>query len=237
MKVYKGESLDLKLYGDASTLVWDLETLDRGGMGYSAGLLARINYGDDPVKAARIRAEVRAFDADYVPTYFDTFYEIQKFQYSRTLGSGVAPTKLAEVKSRAGAPMRYGYYLEATWAIQDWIAVGLALEDATPLVINGESFHTERNFLAHIEVPYLEWLQFFVTYHKRGFTQISDIWNFKGTDTLLYTGARLQVLPFLFVNAAYQQAFTFGRRVEDTVEGGLNVASNVSLDVEIGWEF
>ena len=46
-----------------------------------SGHLLRLNVGRNPLHALRIRLEYRNYDPNYLPSYFDTLYEIQRYQY------------------------------------------------------------------------------------------------------------------------------------------------------------
>jgi hypothetical protein len=71
---------DVKLYGDVAKI-------DRYGMGFAApGLLAKI-FGLD------FRLEYRNMDSDFIPAYFDTFYEDVRMKKLGSLTSGGEKTK------------------------------------------------------------------------------------------------------------------------------------------------
>jgi len=219
VKVVKTESWDVKPYVE-----W--ARLQGAGSGLSLGVLTRASWGGK--QALRVILEGRRFDADYLPSYFDTFYEIQKVQYvegREDPTAAAAPTKWEAVSTRAGGP-RMGYTLEATWSWVKAVSISAGLETATsPLV---------RSAYLHVEAPALSWLQFFATLHRRSFQGQS--WFTAGAvdlpSTVFYSGARLRLLPILFVNGTASQTFSFDRAL-----GRYQSVKGFWVDLELGWEW
>jgi hypothetical protein len=84
-----------------------------------------------------VRAEAFLDDADYLPSFFDSFYDVQKLQY---LPAGYVsgmntyyPTKLGFIEAMKGGPKRLGGYLEVTHSIIDWLTVGLSARGSTEM--------------------------------------------------------------------------------------------------------
>ncbi len=134
-KLIRTDSADLKPYVDVQQM------LDHG-RGYTLGTLWRFSFGQPAQHAIRMRVEGQTFDADYIPSYFDTFYEVDKYQYRPASyadrppsdgGDGVvrAPTKLALIDEAAGGPRRVGGYLEFTYSWLGHLQAGFALRGAT----------------------------------------------------------------------------------------------------------
>jgi hypothetical protein len=222
VKVVKTRHVDLKPYVDYSHLVG-------GDGGFTAGILGRFNVGTDIVNAFRLVGEFRVLGSRYLPSYFDTFYEIERFIFASEETPG-APVRTALTRQQflleRGLGQRLGYYLEASWGIPGKVGLTLAAE--------GVSNAPNTNLIAHLEVPVLDFVQVFGSYYKRGITSPAAIFRIDPQlqDTIFYAGARLKILPFLFVNGrAYQ---TFRRNAElrryDTQFGFV-------VDVEIGYEF
>ena len=85
-KIVKTENADLKPYLDYSRLLdigspTGVGAKANGGGGLTLGMLGRFNAGDVKVHAFRVVVEGRYFDGNYLPGYFDTFYEVQKYQF------------------------------------------------------------------------------------------------------------------------------------------------------------
>lgn len=158
VKIVKTDAIDLKPYVDYSML------LDGDG-GFTAGMLGRFNVGTGTVHAFRVVAEARFLGNRYVPSYFDTFYEVDRMAYLnrdfREAGASTAVylPKQAFVLER-GLGQRFGYYVEASWGIRNAVALTLAFE--------GTSNAPAKNFVAHLELPVLSFFQLFGSYYLRG---------------------------------------------------------------------
>lgn len=219
LKVIKTATADIKPYVDYSVMTG-------GGGGLTIGALGRFNFGTDVVNAFRVVVEGRSLDAQYQPSYFDTFYEVERYiarELPRTNPSVANfATKQQDVLSgRLG--QRLGYYVEASYGIRKNVGVTLALE--------GTNNSAEKNLVAHLEVPALDFLQFFGSYYKRGFTSFSDVTK-ADARSVFFAGARLRVLPFLFINGRAFKTF----RVNPDVQRYDN-SFGFAVDLEIGYEF
>ncbi len=285
LKAVRWRFVDLKVYGDYSHLLFpgvpgaDVAPFDDGG--FALGTLLRMSFGSVFVRdlededeetragkkprekraehAVRVRLEGRAFGPQYLPSYFDTLYEADKWQFgfgSTPLEQRAGlPTKLGYLATQAGEPWRVGAYLEASYAWVDWLGVTLMYEDAISL--SGEAVPAARNFALHGETGQaLGFLQLFATYHYRHFDDFSKLFQLATDNEVLYLGGRLQVLPILFVNLGVQRAFRTGF-ADDDLPGqkrplpgqpvgadtyrytsvGLQNSWAGTLDVELGWQF
>ena len=75
LKVLKTQSVDLKTYADFSML-------HGSGSGVAVGVLGRFNFRvGKTVHLLRTRLELRSYEANFLPSYFDTLYEFQKYQF------------------------------------------------------------------------------------------------------------------------------------------------------------
>lgn len=222
VKVLKTGNVDLKPYVDYSMLIG-------GDGGFTAGLLGRFNVGTDIVNAFRVVGEFRVLGSRYMPSYFDTFYEIERFIFASEEVPGQASrnalTRQQVVMDR-GLGQRLGYYVEASWGIPGKVGLTLAAEGVSNL--------PNTNLIAHLEVPVLDFFQVFGSYYKRGITSAAAIFRIdpQTPDTVFYAGARLKILPFLFVNGRAYQTFRLNpelRRYDSQL--------GFVVDVEIGYEF
>lgn len=217
LKVLKTASTDLKTYADFSAL-------SGGGSGQAIGLLGRFNFRtDSTVHLVRTRVELRTYEANFQPSYFDTLYEFQKYQFVLDADRNRAdfPTKLQHVLSRTG-PRRYGMYLEASYSLPDWITLAAAFET--------ESEGEDRHLLLHVEVP-LRYLDLFATYHQRNFQRLFQL----AENDLIYGGARMQLLPVLFLNGRVAKAFEWRPEAFNGL-GAYGESLNYQVDVEFGFE-
>jgi hypothetical protein len=219
VKVVKTENVDVKPYVDFSQLLG-------GDGGLTVGALGRFNVGTDTINAFRVVAEIRQLGSRYQPGYFDTFYEIERFKYAVDRSD---PSRAVFIPKGTyildhGLGARTGYYVEGSWGVPGRVGLTLALEGvlgATP----------EKNAIAHLEVPVLDFLQFFASWYKRGITDFSGLTRLD-QQTIMYAGARLKILPFLFVNGRAYKTFRMDPDLQDYKDD-----LGFSINVEIGYEF
>ncbi len=247
VKILKTESVDLKPFVDFSFMLpgdpsGGVALEPEWGWGFTAGLLGRFNLGQDPVHAFRLIAEFRTFTPTYLPGYFDTFYEVQKYlanlNYADYTAQGrLPPTKFEDVfVARKGQDQRYGYYVEFNYSIVENLTLTLALE--------GSNADRSTNFLAHLEVPALSWLQFFASYHHRSMDGLGELFDSQMGNRIIFAAVRLRVFPFMFINFHYHHTLHFSEgEAELTGDEYLDryryyaPAHGFFGDLEFGWEF
>ncbi len=281
-KPIKTKHYNIKTYVDYSHLFFpgiDALGVDAfGGGGATLGGLFRFSWGTRPVRsldeeteavrlglapretkaayAARLRAEVKTFGPQYVPSYFDSLYEVEKYQFG--LGTtpleqrATLPTKVAFLAGQAGEPWRLGYYLEATYALVDWFALSFVYQDAWPMGGENPSVPEAREIVFHVETQGLKFLQLFASYHYRHFDL--DEWNrlftFTSDNEIFYFGGRMHLWVFA-INAGVQRGFRVDFLPDDGVlrpyepggeayphsSVGLENQWNYDLELELGWQF
>lgn len=277
IKLLKTEHVDIKTYADYSRLLFPADTSDAQAFdafsagGGAVGGLLRVSLGKTPVRsieqeseevrtgrapremkaahAFRVRLEGRLFESQFLPSYFNTLYEVDRLQFglARTDGRGALPTKVGFLAQNAGEPMRAGVYLEASYAWVDALGLTFMYEDAQAL---GEASRPlqARNFAVHAETAGGGFLQLFATYHYRNFENLDALFSFTTDNEVLYAGGRVVLLPFLFLNVAAQRAFRVGFGPDDssrqTDAGGFRYTSvglanawAYGADLELGWQF
>lgn len=277
LKILKVDILDIKTYADWSQLFFPADSSVEqafeafSGGGATLGALVRMSFGETPVRpldeesddvkagrapremkaahAVRVRVEGRLFDPQYLPSYFNTMYEVDRFQYGVDEEGSRAelPTKIAFLAAQAGQPWRAGFYGEVSWAWVDIVGLTAVYEDAVALAADAAPVGG-RNLALHAETTGFGFLQLFGTYHYRNFEDFSGLFSFATDHEILYAGGRLELLPFLFINAAAQRAFRVGfddddlsRQVDKRGRRFSSVGfENVwagTVDVEVGWQF
>lgn len=206
MRVMKTDRSDLKLYGTFH------QFLDHGN-GVAGGLFGRFTTGERDVHAFRLRAEYRTFEADFAPNYFDTLYEVTKYQFSRaTPRAQTTPTKYQAVfgdpdngYALTDTDRRHGFRLEGSWA---WfhdsrgnkqLGLGVGLSDSTA--------DDDTDLYVHAELPLLRYLQLFGTLLRINADGLGDLFSGDTDNLVVLAGARLQILPILFINAHYSRSF------------------------------
>ena len=276
VKVLKvGSILDLKVYGDYSHLIFPGDSSTAAafapfsGGGATVGGLLRMSFGEKPVrgieeedaetqagrkarekKAAhglRVRLEGRTFAPTYLPSYWNTMYEVDRFQFGFDDNRITLPTKIRYLADQAEDPWRVGYAAELSYAWVDVVGVTAAFEDAYPL--GGTDPVRGKNLALHLESKGLGLLQLFGTYHFRNFeaAELDRLFSFESDNEIVFIGGRMQLLPILFINAGAQRAFRVAFSPDDTTgpdkDGlrytsiGLKNAWSYGLDVELGWQF
>lgn len=217
--------VDLKVYGDYTK--W----LD-GGSGLAFGTLGRFNLYTKIRQAFRARLELRAYQDNYTPSYFDPFYEVMKYKwYSETKPAfnrdftETRRPKLVEYSSRPGDWNHVGAYAEFSYALLDYVGLTLAF--------NRESGTDNGDFMFHIEVPATKYFQVAATYYKANWNSAANIFDPTSDNTMLIALARLRPIQIL--------SFQFGIRKtpQPSTYYFPNVESiwDVKADLDLSWEF
>ncbi len=214
-----GDTVDFKTYVDFNQFI-------NYGNGFTGGGLLRINVPLTSL-ALRARAEIRLLGDEYLPSYFDNFYEIQKLQMVTVNPSTFAPTKLALMRGIHTGKYRGNGYGEVTLGWLEKLALTAAYD------AGGGAY--QQNFLLHFEFEAFDWLRLFVTYHKRSFDNWRDVFGFQQND-LLYGQVRIEVLPILFINGKIQRTFAWDPGV-DLGLGGLQNLWEYQINLELGWQW
>lgn len=249
-KVVRTANIDVKPYVDFSQMIVSTPATRVEGNGVTLGTLGRFGLGPDGLQSAfRIVGELRLFQPNYMPGYFDTFYQVQRWQYitSASIAANATPTKLAVVMCRApdregcpyaGAPGWRGpreipgFDLEVSYSLLKWIAFTAALTYA------GDNLPGGSDLVLHVEVPTFSWLRFFVSAYRLNLNDASTArnasdWLF-GSNTLVISGLRAKLAPVMFVDAQYVRAW-----ILDTTSPANNFAleNEVVVNLELGYEF
>jgi hypothetical protein len=218
---------DLKPYLDFTQMIGH-------GSGIILGALGRFNVGVKRHSAFRLRVEGRSHDANYIPSYFDILYEVDRYASLQALNAGKpAQSKLSYVKSLEGEDRRLGYYLEGTYSLRNWFALTSAWEDGT-----GEAAKT---LLLHLELPASKWFTLFFTYVKRNFEEPDSnpfdfkrdgktIGNLEISDELFFWAFRVKILPILAFNFRGQKAF-------EVRDEQFQQVFHFIANLELGYEF
>jgi hypothetical protein len=255
-KVLKTDNVDIKPYFDFSKMiVGDGKTTTPEGSGLTLGALARLGFGHDIHSAFRAVLEGRLFQPNYIPGYFDSFYEVQKYQYITNGSTPVTqvPTKLLSIMCRspaAGQPtdvrtlcQNYGLtpwtgpswipgiYGELTYSILDAFAITAAAQYSD---IPGGT-----NLVLHAEVPTFSWLRFFGSVYRVNLANAAALGKesiakqLTEDNTLIFAGARVKALPFLFINAQYIRAWL----LETGTTNSFQISNSLLITLELGFEF
>ncbi len=181
------------LHNDVITLTPYLDM--NGILGAGAGLhVGILNTFHIPVISLDLsaRIEYRYFTADYIPAYFDSFYEIQKFAYPVR---DVATNQDAEFPKRAalehlGEKGLNGYYAELIFDFLGLVQLGASYDDYDGLY--------NSNLRIYLNVPALEVFKFGAYYYKHNFEGADQAFTFD-EKSLFLVEAKYQVSSFLYL--------------------------------------
>jgi len=238
IKVYKSKSVDIKPY-------FDYSKMDGAGGGYTVGCLWRFNLGQKLHSFFNIRTDFRAFDSNYEPGYFNSFYEVQKYQYvipdrrsDPNFAQGKYTTKFIEVTRRTGGT-RYGYLLEFNYELAKWFGFGFSLDDATGDVLTQSvDSHGNRiaegngHFQAHIDLPLPKYFSLHGTYHKVAFKEIGQIFNFSGPNSIFLATMRFSPFNFLGIYGTFQESWEL-----NSTTGLFEMVPSFQAGIDLAYEF
>ena len=173
-----------------------------GGVGYHAGILSVFHIGGISMDL-QARLEYRYFTGDYIPAYFNSYYEIQKFAYPFQDESGLH-TGTGE-RGEAVLPKRRvleelpdqglnGYYAELVFNFLGLFTIGASYDDYDGLY--------NSNLRIYLDVPALEVFQFGAYYYKHNFEGAEEAFTFD-EKSLFLIEARYQITSFLYVVGQY----------------------------------
>ncbi|MCA9560213.1 MAG: hypothetical protein KC583_16810, partial [Myxococcales bacterium] len=241
IKLIDTPTLDWKTYGDWSFLESGVpldQTTFVGGEistravrseGAAWGHLFRINLGDELVHALRIRLEYRNHAPNYLPSYFDALYEVQRVRYGS--GQEASPddlangTKLQQVLGRDPDGARvHGGYFETSWRVGDYFAMafGLSANDSTP----------DDTLFVHLEVPYLAGWQFLATFQRTAADGADDLFAGSIGDNDVFIGkTRYNVFDWFALSLEALTPFGVGP------ESVLRRTVQVNLAAELGFAY
>lgn len=188
-----GESLTFTPYMDINKI-----SVVRYGMGLHLGTLWELEVGrglDHPFEAL-FRAEFRHVSGDYLGQYFNTVYEIERFQRLQSRESRTEARqqpKLRALCNVAGceedpAPSRNGLWLETSVGLRDVFYLG-----AEYLAYDGE--RADGSLRLFVEVPYFDFVQAKAFYYRINTSGLGDAFGFDDRTALM---AEVRV-PFLYV--------------------------------------
>ena len=193
--------------------------------GFSVGLLGRFTLGEDRKHALRTRLELRSYEPNYLPSYFDNFYQVQRIQY-RNSGdpSAVNPsnqTKLRRILERTGSGRVLGAHMEASYTFWKLFeaSVGVTLNSAT----------ADNGFFVHLGVPRNDTFSFVMTYYKSA-SQLADLMDLEKNSVFLFQG-RLHLLPVLNLYLGAITPFGFGETNE------FEQVFDINTGVELSFEY
>ena len=231
VKLYKDEKTDLKIFTDYS---WFKTNIEKGG--FTFGLLGRFNLDQNNQHAIRIQLEGRAHHDSYLPSFFDTFYDIERIEmmtniFGRDNFQPDGRSKYYHLLHDSSDKFVGSFYGEISYSFKTWIALSLGYEQ----------LRQSASLFAHLELPDLWIFKMMVTYYKRGFGKPSELFSDSKVSSLFRAVVRLQILPVLYINGYAGKHWSFwsadNPRGGDNLEGHYVSSWDLGADVEFGWEW
>ena len=213
----------------------DLNGILDGGMGLHAGIMSVFHI---PVISIDLsaRIEYRYFEPDYIPTYFDSYYEIQKFGYPFKDELGIFGAAGTEVSNRPkrrvleelGGDWLNGYYAELVLDVMGLVQLGASYDD-----YDGPFNSNLRVYLA---VPALEVLQFGAYYYRHNFEGAGDAFAFDDK-SLFLVEARWQVYSILYLIGQYWRIWQLDNDPTSDAYGEYSPVDDWSVGIGVAYQF
>jgi hypothetical protein len=165
MNVFKSDYLSITPYTDINMI-----TAVDEGWGVHLGVLweTEIPTGEHAVQIA-LRTEYRRVSGDYLAPYFNTVYEIERYQRLRPDFEG---TKLSSVCagdcSNNTRPWRNSYFFELQGGLKDVLLVGSEYIEYSSGLDDG-------SFRLYVEVPYFDFAQLRAFYFRVNLNGAGDL--------------------------------------------------------------
>jgi hypothetical protein len=164
----------------------DLNFIKDAGWGFHGGVMvtAKMPIGID--LTIPVRLEYRRFRSDYIPAYFGTFYEVER--YTAAPGTSTVP-KGYGVRALSSSQGLNGYYGDLAFDFAGLFRIGAAYEDYQ----GGDP-----NLQAFLAVPALETFQFKAFYARTHITGTNDIVKFDDRSMAVAEG-RYQLVSYVYL--------------------------------------
>jgi hypothetical protein len=207
----------------------DLNGIVDAGIGLHIGILSTFHI---PVISLDLlaRLEYRHFQGDYIPAYFDSFYEIQKYQY---------PFKDPIQGTENFSPKRYvldqmsdtfldGYYAELAFAFINLFTIGASYDDY-------EGPYNS-NLRMYLSIPAFTVFKFGAYYYKHNFEGASQAFTFDNK-SLFLVEAKYQIVPFIYLIAQYWRIWELDKNPNSDSRGDFIPIDDWSLGVGVSYDF
>jgi hypothetical protein len=207
----------------------DLNGIVDAGIGLHIGILSTFHI---PIISLDLLAKIeyRRFQGSYIPTYFDSFYEIQKYGYPYK-----DPTHNTEILS----PKRYvldqmsdafldGLYAELVFSFIDLFTIGASYDD-----YQGPY---NSNLRIYLSVPAFSVFKFGAYYYKHNFEGASQAFTFDNKSLFLLE-AKYQIVPLIYLIAQYWRIWELNKNPESDSYGKFISIDDWSLGVGFCYDF
>ncbi len=179
----------------------DFNHLTGAGSGLHVGIMSKIRIISLSLDL-HTRLEYRYMQSDYIPAYFNSFYEIQKYGFPFRDVEGLFGPAGREVtdqpKRRAiehiGGDILHGYWAQLIIGVHDLIQLGVSFDD-----YDGPYNSNLRIFL---EIPTFSILQMGVFYYRHNYEGADQAFRFDHK-SLFLAECRYQINPYFHLSAQY----------------------------------
>jgi hypothetical protein len=180
----------------------DINHILGAGVGWHLGVITKLR----PLEklGLNFRLEYRYLGSQYIPGYFDSYYDIQRYTFP--IGCPVA--KYDYLRGRIPDPrpascptvglQGSGVYGEGVFSFFDIITILMAYEDA-----EGPN---NSSLLLSLQLPAFEAVKLAAYYYKRFFDGISEAFSLN--NAVLIAEARIRMYSFLYFIARYSRTWT-----------------------------
>ena len=168
----------------------DTNFISNAGWGWHLGTAFHFRLPFIIDLALPARLEYRRFSSDYIPTYFSSFYEIER--YSFVPAGDAALPKAAYVKSLGGGDGINGIYGDAAFSFAGVLQIGALYEDYS------DGAGVGGNFAAFLSVPALEVVQFKAFYTRTDVDDLGDLFALD-EDSLLVAEGRVALFAYTYL--------------------------------------
>ncbi len=228
INIFKSKTLHLILYGDCTKLicfkltdqVLSINNNIFSSFGYSLGFL-NLYYLKNKTNNIYnnnilINVEARIFESQYLPNFFDTFYEIEKYQFRliSEKDQKKIPTKIGYLCSLNKQSYKLGYCIKTSYYFQNLFKIKILYETAFNIfTIKEDPIFKTFNF--DIELADIKFAQLLISYKFKHFKKLSQFFNFNNNNELFILCCRIKILPFLYFNIWTQYGFKNNFHIDD----------------------
>lgn len=200
----------------------DFNKINNFGNGLHFGLMTTLNIPAIVKQRIFFRWEGRSFTRDYIPFYFDTFYEVQK--YDLFLGTRDYPIpKLLALKNNQfldpGGRV-FGWFGHIDYSFVDFITVSGSYED-----YQGPD---NSSILLGVYFPALKFIRIYGQYMRVDFDKLSQAFKFDDR-SMLFAVAEYRIFKYLFIVGSFE------RRWELIDEGRYKSVNTFSAGVRLSF--
>jgi hypothetical protein len=165
----------------------DLNHIDGAGTGWHLGTLVTLNMPIGFELSMPIRLEYRRFQQNYVPAYFSTFYELERYTYPT--GAQAGRPKSTVIRATPSGKGINGIYGDLAFNFAGLIQIGGIYEWYD---------NTDPNFAIFANLPALQIVQAKAYYTKSGVKSGKDAFTFDNR-SLLIAEARYEVITYVYL--------------------------------------